>query len=219
SSTIHANVDANTGNFSVNISADSEGNFTIDANKIAPNGINFKESIVLTVNAPQQQTGGFVGGGGGGTPRRTCSRLGGYVCSENEICNGELLDAVDVEICCSVACVPKTTAEQETTPQKKEEKTNLCENINCNDNNPCTGDRCVEGVCRHVPIDNIKCTLNGKPGICKEGRCIAVTSAKETTTAPTGLFAAANTGLVAGVGIVVAIVIGAVAYFIYFRRR
>jgi len=45
---------------------------------------------------------------------------------------------------------------------------NLCENISCNDFNPCTTDVCSEGVCSHGALpDNTKCPN----GVCKGGVC------------------------------------------------
>lgn len=34
----------------------------------------------------------------------TCSQQGGYICLENEICNGNLLNASDTDRCCSITC-------------------------------------------------------------------------------------------------------------------
>ena len=52
-----------------------------------------------------------------------------------------------------------------------------CEGVNCNDNNPCTEDRCVGGECEaahcvHPPVENgTGCSLGGASGVCMDGVC------------------------------------------------
>ncbi len=37
-------------------------------------------------------------------PLKTCQELNGFVCSNNQVCNGILLDASDTNLCCSISC-------------------------------------------------------------------------------------------------------------------
>ena len=36
-----------------------------------------------------------------------CSQLNGFVCAENEACNGKLMTAIDIDKCCSIKCEAK----------------------------------------------------------------------------------------------------------------
>lgn len=47
----------------------------------------------------------------------------------------------------------------------------LCQNVNCNDKNPCTQDSCSQGVCSNkVLIDGTSC---GIKEVCKLGQCVS----------------------------------------------
>jgi hypothetical protein len=51
--------------------------------------------------------------------------------------------------------------------------------VDVDDGNPCTDDKCVDGVITHTQIDGLACNPNddcSEKGICKAGKCIALSS-------------------------------------------
>ena len=70
-----------------------------------------------------------------------------------------------------IAIVPSTGESQETL--------DLCTEINCDDENFCTTDSCVNGICTHVNVlDGISCGDNEK---CKSGQCIEILVPEQLT--------------------------------------
>lgn len=48
----------------------------------------------------------------------------------------------------------------------------------CEDQNPCTEDRCMANGCVHLPIDNAPCVEPGMPsGTCWDGACVCIDGA------------------------------------------
>lgn len=43
----------------------------------------------------------------------------------------------------------------------------------CGDSNDCTTDRCIEGVCKHIPVTYLlACEEGGQPGFCEAHKCL-----------------------------------------------
>lgn len=43
----------------------------------------------------------------------------------------------------------------------------------CGDSNDCTADRCIEGVCKHIPVTYpMACVSAGEPGYCEANKCL-----------------------------------------------
>lgn len=63
------------------------------------------------------------------------------------------------------------------------------ENTQCDDNNVCTGDSCIEtGLCLHDPLDGGPCTTDtGNPGQCNGGRCEFLASCSASADCPDDL--------------------------------
>ena len=38
---------------------------------------------------------------------KKCFQLEGFICTENEACNGKLMTAIDIDKCCSIKCEAK----------------------------------------------------------------------------------------------------------------
>ena len=60
--------------------------------------------------------------------KETCAQLGGDACTSTEACTGILLDAQDVQRCCSVACIPKAG---DTCSDCGKGLFNLCDRLEC----------------------------------------------------------------------------------------
>jgi hypothetical protein len=48
--------------------------------------------------------------------------------------------------------------------------TDLCEGVDCDDGNECTGDTCLDGTCENAPVEN-GAACGGDSGTCQEGSC------------------------------------------------
>ena len=49
-----------------------------------------------------------------------------------------------------------------------------CDELVCDDGDPCTGDACVDGACQHAPLSGLPCAPEDQPdvqGICVDGAC------------------------------------------------
>ncbi len=67
---------------------------------------------------------------------KTCAEQNGYVCSENEVCEGNSFVAYDTSACCPYSCVAV--------------QTDLCENVNCPSNQKCVNGTCVLKTCSEL---------------------------------------------------------------------
>ena len=50
--------------------------------------------------------------------KRTCSGLSGFVCSQDEECNGSILDSSDSSSCCNIKCQGKQLEQKDIEPPK-----------------------------------------------------------------------------------------------------
>lgn len=190
-------VDANTGTFSLGLNTNTAGAFSVDANILAPNGIDFNDSEMLVVNSPAvppapdppagpPAVGGGGGGGGGGASSQVCNnyscnytRFGmiytGYLCKGASSCEGDTWKPKGTcgGVCCETECA--ITLEDENTFVEPElgdgEEGNSCSEMDCADANPCTIDFCEDGKCGHKNNDGRICRITGMMGECTNGTC------------------------------------------------
>ncbi len=107
--------------------------------------------------------------------------------------------------------VTEETANEITMPiilEFQEESLNLCEEKNCDDNNPCTTDSCnnLTGKCINTNLtDGTNCGTNQE---CKTGECITTFSTKEKDKAK-------ETGLTPIIILAILIVLAGIGYYYY----
>ncbi len=107
--------------------------------------------------------------------------------------------------------------EEETGKTGEEIETSLCENVDCEDRNPCTTEFCVNstGHCLFETLpDNTVCSAEGK---CQKGVCLEPQPEASLPAGPTGLVGL-SIGQGAGAGLVIAALIGLLA-FLYARSK
>lgn len=101
---------------------------------------------------------------------------------------------------------------------KDEELVNSCENINCNDANPCTKESCVEGACNFEQLTGLSC---GEKGTCQKGVCVEPEAKKvtpKTPSAPTGFFGLGELGGNIAVLLLIALIAG-IAFFVWKNKK
>jgi len=90
-----------------------------------------------------------------------------------------------------------------------------CENINCNDNNPCTTDSCLNGVCNYIKLDEISC---GDNSVCSAGECVSLEEEKtKEDVVSTGFLGL--TGLQQGLGVVVVVIVLGIIFFFWKKKK
>ncbi len=113
-------------------------------------------------------------------------------------------------------CAPGET----TSPAETETAGNLCENINCDDNNPCTSEICATatGHCIYNNEENgTQCSLTAT---CQEGIC---TEPEQPETDPTGMgptgFFGLGAGQMGGIGLIVLAIIAMTGYLFALNKK
>ncbi len=227
------------GNFAQVFSTTTAGTFDITAN-FNDGNTGYADSKPLAVNNPAAPPApepppvvgpGLSGGGGGGNyGDRACSWFPGFICGDDEVCEGDTWTANDADVCCITECVAAPVG-----TTGGDEETDACDGVSCTDSNPCTKDSCLSGLCKHESLSGINCYNSGRLGVCEEGSCKIIVSTDGGTgdatgpvlpleeppaiTPPTGFFGlGSGIDLAAGFGVIV-LFLGGVLYFFFFRKK
>lgn len=95
---------------------------------------------------------------------------------------------------------------------------NLCANVNCNDNNPCTTESCVAetGHCNYEnAADGTSC---GLANVCEKGVCVEPKKETVGQVAPTGFFGLGS-GQAIGIGVILIAIIATVAMWLMKKKK